>query len=395
MAKDELLEIELLLNKDVLDLLDGFPQRFDDVSAPTIKANKSYSLQYNMAVALKEGTRILLIAFPMLFLVLYSAYGREKSFVVPKYLSRIPYKERKPWIVNLVFKSDALDYDENGLYATILDLHRKGKIRMDTKKGGLTIKILDPESSDEYERRVLQFLQGLSKEGVVDKYDIKEQTKTLTSSASFEPRLRYLQGEMAYLTKNPDKSVAQEFMVNGRRKVVPFIVVSVILFLSSLISYSIFSNVASILRFSIVTSIILLIQSIIAIVFPSTLFGKWRGAAYKEKLEWDSFKRFLSDLALIKKYAPQDLSMWGQWLVFGTSLGVGKNVVKAMKKLKIPLEEANFAPAIPLLFRPIMVATLPSQSGARGGGGFGGGGFGAGGGFGGGGGGARFYRVYS
>jgi hypothetical protein len=46
--------------------------------------------------------------------VLYVVVGRERRFVVPKYLSTVPNKERKPWIVNLVFKGDAFDFDENG-----------------------------------------------------------------------------------------------------------------------------------------------------------------------------------------------------------------------------------------------------------------------------------------
>ena len=42
---------------------------------------------------------------------------------------------------------------------------------------------------------------------------------------------------------------------------------------------------------AIFTSFVSIIQCGIALLFPSTLFGKWRGDAYREKLEWDAFTR--------------------------------------------------------------------------------------------------------
>jgi uncharacterized membrane protein len=199
--------------------------------------------------------------------------------------------------------------------------------------------------------------------------------------------LKQLQRELSYLTRTAEPDVAKEFVENGRMKIIPFIMISILLLVLSIFLGFIFTNVFMLLLTAAATSIILIVQSLIAFAFPSTLFGKWRGSSYREKLEWDAFKRMLSDLVQIKKYTPQDLSMWGKWLVYGTSLGVGDNVVKAMKDLGIKLEEINIASDIPLIIYPIMTASLPSQGGT-GSGGFGGG-FGAGGGFGGGGAGGR------
>ena len=50
----------------------------------------------------------------------------------------------KPWQVNLLFKGDALDFDEDGYYATLLELHRR-KIISITEKGdgkGIEIRVL-------------------------------------------------------------------------------------------------------------------------------------------------------------------------------------------------------------------------------------------------------------
>jgi uncharacterized membrane protein len=388
-AKDELLELEVLFKKDVLNVLNGFLRRVDNVRGSTIQANTVYLIQYRMAQLLRDVAKALAVLNPPILILLYVAFGREKRFIVPRYLSTVPNKERKPWVVNLVFKRDAVDYDEDGFFATLLDLHMRRKIRIDTKNGGLAIRILDQADGDIYEGRALQFLKDLSKDGVMDTDSIKEFTKNL--SASEYGRLFQLNTELSYLTRVAEPRVASEFTASGRKRITPILLVSGLLLVTSLVALLMLPNIASILSMAVIASVVPIIQSVIAIAFPSTLFGKWLREAYKEKLEWESFKSFLSDLALIRKYAPQDLSMWGEWLVYGTALGVGDSVVKAMKELKIQLPEVSLAPRIPSLFVPIMLAAAPRGRGGGMGGGIGGvgGGFGSGGGFGGGGAGRR------
>jgi uncharacterized membrane protein len=137
--------------------------------------------------------------------------------------------------------------------------------------------------------------------------------------------------------------------------------------------------------------VIPIVQVIVAGSFPSSLFGRWRGESYREKLEWDAFTRHLDDLSQIERYPPEDIGMWGEWLVYGTALGVGDAVVRALRVLDIDLPEARYMRAMPVYFHPFVVASTRkvSSSGGRAAGSFGGGGFGAGGGFGGGGGGVR------
>ena len=87
--------------------------------------------------------------------------------------------------------------------------------------------------------------------------------------------------------------------------------------------------------------VIIVVQLVIAWSAPSTLFGHWKDDHYKDKLEWDAFTHFLSDMAMIRKYAPEDLPMWGDWLVYGTALGVGDKVEQAMKALNIPVADTG------------------------------------------------------
>jgi uncharacterized membrane protein len=139
---------------------------------------------------------------------------------------------------------------------------------------------------------------------------------------------------------------------------------------------------------ALVYSLIPLLQVIIAALFPTTLFGYWKDDNLREKLQWDAFKAHLSDFSQLDRYGPEDINMWGRWLVFGTALGVGDKVAEAMNMLEVDYAPVRFVPTYYYWFRPITTARLygSSRSGSRGGGG---GGFGGGGGMGGGGGGVR------
>ena len=126
-----------------------------------------------------------------------------------------------------------------------------------------------------------------------------------------------------------------QYIVDGREHIIPLLLITIFLFAITLI----FAFVTTMQSYILIPAVILwatvLVQVIIAFAAPSTLFGHWKDDRYKEKLEWDAFTHFLSDMAMIQKYAPADLSMWGDWLVYGTALGVGDKVEKAMKALNI------------------------------------------------------------
>ena len=104
---------------------------------------------------------------------------------------------------------------------------------------------------------------------------------------------------------------------------------------------------------------VLLLQTIPPLFVSSSLFGRWKENYYKEKLEWDAFKTFLSDFASIKKYAPDDLNMWQEWLVYATTLGVGDKVVEAMKQLNIQIPEVHAVTYMPIYFRGAYGMTSP------------------------------------
>ncbi len=364
-GNSKLVELEFVLRHGAVR---GLYERTTDVLGKTERAN----YKYNTISVLRKVFGVLVLAFPLVVLVVYYSYGREKSFTVPEYLSYVPNKDRKPWEVNLLFSGDAMKTDVNGFYATLLDLNRRGIIEIEPyevkglvrKRKELRIRIKSEEVDTSYERDVIRFLKEYSVGGVFD-------TKHLRSLARDRFKSKDLAMDMSSLFNWTDARFVKRYL-DTRGKTV-FVILSVAFFSITVVLLLVFGDFKlAVLSFA------LLFQSLACVFCPSQIFGRWKGEYYKEWLEWNAFRRFLSDMAMMKKYGPEDISIWKEWLVYGTALGVGDRVVRAMKSLNVNIPDVivyDHTPTFRAIYR-----TSTSFSGASGGGGFGvGGGFGGGG----------------
>jgi len=375
-----LVEVEFVLKHGAIS---GFYQNVPNVLDRTEKANLWYYTQKSFAKALRYVYTALVLGFPVLVLFIYRRYGSEKLFTVPEVLSYVPNPNRKPWEVNVVFTGDAMKGDKNAFFATLLDLHRRGAIEIEPYevKGllrgrkELRIKIVDRNKFDRdsiYEYQVLRFLENYSEDGVLDTQRLRRLAKDRTYALELADDLRNLFNWR-------DARYFKQF-VDTKGKTVFYYLIA--LFILAIPITALLTGRIDVT----LLPIVLTVQSICCALSPSQLFGRWKEEFYKEKLEWEAFRRFLSDFAMIKKYAPDDLAIWKEWLVYGTALGVGDKVVKAMENLNINIPEVRIYYHYPVFVSAYRTST--AKAGGSGGGGFGGG-FGAGGGFGGGGAGGR------
>ncbi|WP_292522102.1 DUF2207 domain-containing protein [Methanoculleus sp.] len=390
-AQNDALNVEMVLDPAFMETIDGFPVFVPDVQQQTADAHRWPPVFYGAAAVLNTLATLLVLLMPFILLGIYLRYGREKPFTVPEYLSFTPNTALKPWQVNLLFKGDATEFDDNGFYATILDLHRQKKIVVTEKPegGGVTVRIVSGESADPYEQRVLTFLANIADDHVVDTGELEALAETARRSPGYQHRIQQYQQSLTALTRDVDTTLSRRYIKDGRETVLPLIFLGAIPCGLAILVFILAPGAAYLLIPAGILSFIAAVQVGLAALFPSTLFGFWKGDHYKEKLEWDAFGYFLSDLALIRQYSPADLSMWGEWLVYGTALGLGDKVEQAMKNLNISLPDVGVPlySNMPVIFAPIVLYSPPSSGG---GGGFGGGGsFGGGGGFGGGGVGGR------
>ena len=389
---DEVMGIEMLLSTDALESIPGFPVFTPDVEGKTAAANPWYAMiPFSMATLLLYLGYAAAILTPFLLLYIYFRYGREQEYTVPEYLSTTPNPSMKPWEVNLLFKDDATVFDEDGYYATLLDLHRKNRINItDKTPGNVRISLLSKESEDPYEQSVLSFLGEIAMDGIVDSAHLEIMASKAKTDREAERKMLKYQQNLAVIVRKSDPSLVAKYIVDGRDHLFPILFAGIVLCILSFILIVIAGTLAYLLIPAIILFGSVIVQSGVALAFPSTLFGYWKGDAYKEKLEWDAFAKFLSDLAMLRKYFPADISMWGEWLVYGTALGVGAKVEEAMKALNITLPDTIVpAAGVRSAFIPVLYFAPPSRGSGGGFGGFGGGSFGGGGGFGGGGVGGR------
>ncbi|HMK15642.1 MAG TPA: DUF2207 domain-containing protein, partial [Methanomicrobiales archaeon] len=132
-AANEVLGIEIVAARDYFQKWAGYPRSVADVKGMAQSAFFWYSLPYYLGALLLAVTGILVLLMPLILYLIYNRYGREKEFTVPEYLSFVPDRTLPPWVVNLVFKDEALTFDENGFYATVLDLGRRKFLGITTK----------------------------------------------------------------------------------------------------------------------------------------------------------------------------------------------------------------------------------------------------------------------
>lgn len=392
-AEDELLEFEFLMTPDALNSLQGIQREVDDVKQLTVDANRRLSAEYIIASGLFWVARLAGFAMPIFLYMLWNRVGKEQDYVVPRTLSLIPNKSRTPWVVNLVFKKGVADYDEDGFHATMLDLHIKEKIRITPDGKDLTVEVLDDKGLDQYEGKIIDFLREISPDGIVTPKVMHRRARDGNIDETGSAKLYNIQTAYGRLTSGEDENIAGGFTYNGRRELFTPGLICLALVIISLIGFSFAMFAETIFIKAAAYTMIPIIMIFMAGVFPSTLFGYWKDDNLREKLQWDAFRRHLDDFSQIDNYGPEDVSMWGRWLVYGTALGVGDKVAKAMEMLEVDYAPMRLVPTYHYWFRPMIIAPRyhpPSSRGGRGGGfGGGGGGFGGGGGAGGGGGGVR------
>jgi uncharacterized membrane protein len=379
---DEPLTLQLLLTPAAAAMLEGFPGPADDVRAGLAAENALYGVPFAAGSLAKTLAYLLVLMMPLLFAGIHVAFGREQEATVPDYLSFVPDPAVPPWKVNLVFSGCAYHRDENGFYATLLDLHRRNKILLAEKADGegLIVTVLDDEGLDAYEQKVVAFIREAAGETSLDTGDLEALAKRAGRDLGARMRVVGYEKRLQRLMEGGDRKVSATYGTDGRIRLAPLAIAAGMLLVGGVLLIVWNPDTVDAVMPAVLLAAVALIQGAVAWHFPATLFGTWKGDFYRQKLEWDAFARFLSDLAQIKRYGAADLPLWGEWLVYGTALGVGEKVERAMEALSVDVRSAGFVDHAHLVVGFQAVGTFTSSSGGGSGGGAGGfGGGGAGG----------------
>ncbi|WP_456397277.1 DUF2207 family protein [Desulfurobacterium sp.] len=385
---NSLIELEMILKGTPVK---GFYRRVSNVSFLTEKVN--FNLFVFLIKLIDRFIFISVLIFPVFMIYFYKRFGSEISDTVPEYVSFIPDKKKKPYIVNLLFSGNATVCDENAFYATLLDMQKRKLIDIKSDEDGIIIEILSATTEDPYELSVLSFLNRYAEDIGGKKLFIPERLKVkvkeLTNSESLES-LRAIKEDFDSVLRWSDDSIVNDYLdLRGYNlfNTAAIILIIVLIFFTAVVFVK---NDPLIDTASVAAHCAVLIGQLLTFLFlPPQILGRWKERRYRESLLWKGFKNFLSNMAMIKKYAPEDISIWKEWLIYGTALGVADKVEKAMKELNVDIPDINIERDVRTHFNAVYagigsgIASLSKSSSG------GSGGFGAGGGFGGGGAGGR------
>lgn len=268
--------------------------------------------------------------------------------------------------------------DKNFYSSILLDFYRRKIIDLKLKKGffkdELLIKINNyTQNLDKIEFEYLKILKKI-KENADKKYFEGDYFNINKASKQYDLRF-----ELISMNQDLKDSTEKESKKYYEKKSIGFY----ILFMLGLII------ITFLLFFLKLFFIGLIVYSIISMVIigiltmSDSLLLKYKGDFYREYIEWQSFRRWLKGSPSMKEHGHKGVVLWEEYLVYATSLGVSKQVLKELKQENL-IDEKQYKTYTGI--NAAVISFSSSSGGGSSGGGFGGAG---GGGVGGGGGGGR------
>lgn len=316
---------------------------------------------------------IFALLIPFLFFICWFFYGREKSYLdVPSKLSQYP-KKRKAWEVACYFRAPFGRVDNGFFSSMMLSFYVKKIIDVKMNKKNPFIKITKNKDKinklDNVEKIFFEMLNGLEKLAKQkhfneDYFDLNKVSSTYRANSFLRESFRKIDKEIQKESKEYlEKKGFNLFVILG--------------FISLFISFPIigFLNNIILLPFMFFSFIFL-----IGFSLSSTLLIRFKKNYYQEYQQWNSFKKWLSDSNSMRTIGHRGAILWEEYLVYATSLGVAKKVLKELKKQGL-IDENHYNTYIGINIASQSIGTSSGASGSGGsGGGAGGGGAGGGGG---------------
>ena len=94
-AQDENVAVEMLTGPGGFGQIPGSRNEVPDLAGKTASGSFWTDAPYTLAYLLSWLAKIAVILVPLLLILIYNRYGREKTFTVPEYLSTIPNPKLK------------------------------------------------------------------------------------------------------------------------------------------------------------------------------------------------------------------------------------------------------------------------------------------------------------
>lgn len=217
--------------------------------------------------------------------------------------------------------------------ATLLDLSLKKMIDFQVNDKIITIKILEADSGKlenlKDEKAIFEFLKKAC-ETNQGEITTKELEKYIKKSGSKVVKLK------DEIDKNTEQALYQKQLADQKGKqecitVTACIVLSFVLFIFSIILFSIFIMIENIKPIGMILFILAtLIQGIVFAVLSSKI-NVLTQKGIDENQQWKGLKKYMEDFSMLDKREVPEIVIWEKFLVYATVFGIADRVLKQLK----------------------------------------------------------------
>ncbi len=279
------------------------------------------------------------IIFPVFIIVVYvlifKFFGTEYSSDYGDYFRDIPTND-SPILVNSIIKLSLSHPDKDGINSLMLKMVQDEVIEFiknnKSKIIGFEIK---NSPKDEYEKK---FLELFTPERKVIFKDFERSLKADQSRAKrFYEDFNDFKDYVLYKANSK-----RLFSKKGY-------IISIIIGISSMLNSFViifdlsahYNALASITNVAKISSIATFAIGIIPFFLNPVVFGRWTKDGIEYYRKWKGLEKFLSDYSLISEKPPQALTLWNDYLIYATALGIGNKVRKTIDKLNVKEVQNN------------------------------------------------------
>ncbi len=289
-----------------------------------------YYNKINIRNAIMELFAIIDLILVVLPIGIYLKYGREpKISYKAEYESDTPTDD-SPVFVNAIATGNIGSINLNAFNATLLNLIAKGYYKVIIGNDDDTVikrKNKDLSNLKLYEMDVINYLNKFEdKKGLISFLNIK-------NNANYDSFTRFLNGWEIDVNRDELTSsrISKLFNDHGSNVITLTTTFSLLFAVFVCIIVS-FIGDGSEIYLPIITSVILIIESIIMYFLPNHIMGHFTPEGKEFYDKWHNFKKYINDYSLIKEYPPESIQVWGKYLVYATAMGCADNVTKNMKR---------------------------------------------------------------
>ncbi|MFA5855909.1 MAG: DUF2207 domain-containing protein [Candidatus Pacearchaeota archaeon] len=262
----------------------------------------------------------LLHLIPFILLIYFwKKYGKENYETdIPDQLSDYPVK-RKPWEVAAFFNHPFGDINNNFFSTMIFDFYRRKIIDIKIIDKILKDKFLvklnnEPSNLDQIEKKFYKILKKLKESDKSISSDNYFDINSPSRSYSEKKEISDLFDELKDLIKKESKKYINKKGSDG--------------FFGWMVLLTIFSFVTFLIPLLILSIFSIILVALFSYKNPFLI--RYNEDYYIEYKKWQSFKKWLSYSLTIKKSSHKGVILWEEYLVYGSALGVAKQVLKEL-----------------------------------------------------------------